>query len=155
LGNKQYVGEIKPENRLFAQYHQQYSEKMKRFVVKEMCKENSRVRLMFATVALGMGLNAPYIRCVVHYKPPTSWKSTSGRQYEQDEMASQPLPSSTSMPPTSERHARPGIEQSIVKYCRTTGNCFRQVMLQHFGHNKTSAVDQDACCSHCDQQVNN
>ena len=45
---------------------------MKRFIVQELCKVKSRVRIVFATVALGMGLNAPHIRQIIHYKPPTS-----------------------------------------------------------------------------------
>ena len=72
MGAAQYVGESVVENRLFAQYHQVYTEDMKKFIVQELCKDRSKIRVVFATVALGMGLNAPHIRRVIHYKPPTS-----------------------------------------------------------------------------------
>ena len=40
--------------------------------MQELCKVKSKVRIFFASVALGMGLNAPHIRQIMHYKPPTS-----------------------------------------------------------------------------------
>jgi len=72
MGSLQYIGECIPENRLFAQFHLQYTDKMKKFIVSEICRESSKIRIVFATVALGMGLNSPHIRVVIHYKPPTS-----------------------------------------------------------------------------------
>ena len=72
LGQHQYEGEPIPENRIFAMYHQNYTEKLKDHIVKEISKPNSKIRLIFATVALGMGINAPEIRKVIHFKSPTS-----------------------------------------------------------------------------------
>ena len=72
MGRNQYIGAPETENRLFAQYTQVYTDDMKRFIVTELCKENPKIRIVFATVALGMGLNAPHIRQVIYYKPPTS-----------------------------------------------------------------------------------
>ena len=57
MGDKQYEGEKKPHNRLFAQYHQVYPESMKKFKVEEICKEHIKSRLIFANVAIGMGLD--------------------------------------------------------------------------------------------------
>lgn len=72
MGKNQYIGENLTENRLFAQYTTVYTDDMKKFIVQELCKEESRIRIVFSTVALGMGLNAPHIRHIIHYKPPTS-----------------------------------------------------------------------------------
>lgn len=72
LGQEQYAGDSIPENRIFAQYHYSYTERMKRYIVNEICKETSKIRFVLATVALGMGLNAPNIRRIIHYKPPTT-----------------------------------------------------------------------------------
>lgn len=72
LGNRQYIGDPIPENRIFAQYHQTYTEKMKFFIVQEICKSNSRIRFVMCTVTLGMGLNALHVRRIIHYKPPTT-----------------------------------------------------------------------------------
>ncbi|KAH3874104.1 hypothetical protein DPMN_037345 [Dreissena polymorpha] len=68
LGKRQYTGEEIPENRIFAQYHKE----MKSFIVSDLCKKKPSIRLVLATVALGMGLDAPSISRVIHCRPPTS-----------------------------------------------------------------------------------
>lgn len=72
LKDNQYDGEEKPENRIFAQYHKDYTAKMKSHIVQELTKQNPKLRLVLATVALGMGLNAPAITRIIHSRPPTS-----------------------------------------------------------------------------------
>lgn len=63
LGNDQYFplgGDAKPENRLFAQYHAPQT--MKEEILKELSSSTSKVRLIFATVAMGMGVDIKAIR---------------------------------------------------------------------------------------------
>ena len=58
LGEKQYIGEPKPENRLFAQAHKEYTEDMKQTVVQLLGEAESKLPVFTAaTVHLGMGLN--------------------------------------------------------------------------------------------------
>ena len=45
---------------------------MEDFIFAELCKENPIIRIVFATVALGMDLDAPGISKVIHFKSPTS-----------------------------------------------------------------------------------
>lgn len=59
LGDAQYVGVKAPEARLFQQYHSEYTEEMKCFIVSEICKKDSKTRFVFTTVALGLGLDTP------------------------------------------------------------------------------------------------
>ncbi|XP_033731767.1 Werner syndrome ATP-dependent helicase homolog [Pecten maximus] len=61
-----------PENRIFAQYHKGYTDKMKNLTIFELQKENPKLRLVFATVALGMGLNSPSVARIIHFRPPTT-----------------------------------------------------------------------------------
>ena len=72
MGKDQYLEAMIPENRPFAQYYMNYTEKMRKFIVQDLGKENPKMSVVFATVALGMELHAPHIRVVIHYKPPTS-----------------------------------------------------------------------------------
>lgn len=74
LGNRQYIGDPIPENRIFAQYHQTYTDKMKSFIVQEICKSNSRIRFVMCTVALGMGLNALHVRHDTLQASNNDWK---------------------------------------------------------------------------------
>lgn len=67
LGSKVYCGkEAIPENRIVAQYHKDYATRMNIFIVHEITKTNPKIRLNFATVSLGMGLNARSVTRVIH-----------------------------------------------------------------------------------------
>jgi len=60
LGEEQYFlsdADAKPENRFFAQYHAPQTTVMKQQILKELSSSASKVRLIFATVAMGMGVD--------------------------------------------------------------------------------------------------
>lgn len=46
--------------------------KMKNHIISELRKGSPKVRLVLATVALGMGLDSPSIERVIHSRPPTT-----------------------------------------------------------------------------------
>ena len=149
MGKKQYVGANIPENRLFAQYQQVYTENMKKFIVQELCKEESRIRIVFATVALGMGLNAPHIRQIIHYKPPTSLE----KYFQETGRAGRDGLQSTAVlfyNNTDIRKNRPGIEKNIITYCQNTSRCYRAIMLEYFGYAPSENVEKGCCCDVCD-----
>ncbi|CAB4000680.1 Hypothetical predicted protein [Paramuricea clavata] len=67
LKENQYKGvENIPKARLFAQFHSQQTKRMKEEIIAEITKENSTIRVVFATTALGMGVNAPHVNHVIH-----------------------------------------------------------------------------------------
>ena len=73
LQGKQFVGETKdPAGRLFAQFHAPQTKRMKKSIISEIKEENSRIRVLFATSALGMGVNAPYVQHIIHISPPSN-----------------------------------------------------------------------------------
>jgi superfamily II DNA helicase RecQ len=150
LGKMQYEGEEHPENRLFAQYHAEYTEDMKSHIVKELGNENCLVRVIFATVALGMGLNAKHIRHVIHYKPPTS----ISKYFQETWRAGRDGHPSTALlyyNATDIRSNRPGIRKDIIKYCKNTSQCYRQEMLNRFGYDSTVS-NKNICCGYCADQ---
>ena len=56
LKDNQYVGETNdPAARLFAQFHAPQTKQMKKSILSEIKKTDSRIRVLFATSALGMG----------------------------------------------------------------------------------------------------
>ena len=48
---------------------------MKKVVVEDMGQKNGNIRLLFATEAYGMGADAPDVRRIVHFGPPSSVES--------------------------------------------------------------------------------
>ena len=59
-----------PPIRLFAQFHSQQTTRMKEEIIAEIRKEVSITRVVFATTALGMGVNALHVRqCNSHWGP--------------------------------------------------------------------------------------
>ena len=73
LGDKQYVGETsEPTARLFARFHAPQTSRMKKDILSGIKNENSRMRVLFATSALGMGVHAPHVVNIIHITPPSS-----------------------------------------------------------------------------------
>ena len=73
LGDGQYYppfADQLPENRLFAQFHSPQTRAMKEHILAELAKPASKVRVIFATVAMGMGVDIRSIRKVIHVGPP-------------------------------------------------------------------------------------
>ena len=149
LGNKQYIGDHIPENRIFAQYHKDYTKQMKNLIVQDLCREKPTIRLVLATVALGMGLDAPSIVRIIHCRPPTTLEAymqevgRAGRQ-------GQPAEAILYFNKNDISKARKGISQSMIEYCQDENSCLRLKLVKHFGFNETQySGEKSGCCSNC------
>ena len=60
------------DNRLFGMYHANTPQHNKDVILESLGKSDGVVRVVFATVALGMGVNLKDINNVVHYGAPSS-----------------------------------------------------------------------------------
>lgn len=148
----QYDGDSIPENRVFAQYHREYTSSMKEHIVKELCKSDSKLRIVYATVALGMGLDAPHVRHVVHFKPPTSLEryfQETGRAGRDQQQAKAIMYFNN----TDIRSNRPGITESMITFCKNESECLRDFMLTYFGHHAPIDRDRSNCCSICNPDL--
>ena len=72
LQSEQYIGESIPSNRLFAQFHSPQTASMKEEIIREIKNSDSNIRVIFATSALGMGVDASHIVNIIHISPPAS-----------------------------------------------------------------------------------
>lgn len=62
--------EMVPQNLLFAMYHHSTLAKNQERALDSFHDADGKCRLIFATNALGMGVNFPDIRRIIHYGPP-------------------------------------------------------------------------------------
>ncbi|XP_046568495.1 LOW QUALITY PROTEIN: Bloom syndrome protein homolog [Haliotis rubra] len=138
-----------PENRIFAQYHKAYTDEMKTHIVSELRKYKPKIRLVLATVALGMGLNAPSIRRVIHFQPPTTLekyfqeigragrdgkKSSAQLFYNKNDIAKN----------------REDMSEAMIKYCTNRTTCLRLQLVSYFGFDSVMFSDNPAdCCINC------
>ena len=58
-------------NRLFAMYHAKIDDSDKDSILSSLGDTNGKCRVVFCTVAFGMGVNISNIRYIIHYGPPT------------------------------------------------------------------------------------
>ena len=75
LGKQSYYpdgAEQISDNRLFGMFHSDTPTHNKEVILKSMGKEDGVVRFVFATVALGMGVNFKGLNRTIHYAAPTS-----------------------------------------------------------------------------------
>jgi superfamily II DNA helicase RecQ len=149
LNENQYVGDSKePTGRLFAQFHSPQTDRMKKELITEIKKADSRVRVIFATSALGMGVDSPYVTSIIHISPPSSLEAymqeigRAGRTVGIQARAT--LYYNNSDISKNKLH----INQSMKDYCQTTEMCMRKIILEYFGF---KLVKQNNCCTICDK----
>ncbi|XP_028404072.1 ATP-dependent DNA helicase Q-like 1 [Dendronephthya gigantea] len=68
-------------NRMFAQFHAPQTSQMKDEILKQLCSTRGTIRIVFATVAMGMGVDIPDIRNVIHVSPPCTYKGIFPRNW--------------------------------------------------------------------------
>ena len=105
---------------------------MKQHVVKYLCQRKPIVRLVLATVALGMGLNAPSIKRIIRCRPPTTlekYMQEIGQAGRNDENAEAIMYLNNS----DLSKARAGLTSFVILYCKTGNNCFRKLLVKYFG----------------------
>ena len=135
-------------NRLFAMYHARVDEDDKKTILEAFQPGDSKCRLLFSTIAFGMGVDIPDIRTVIHYGPSSdieSYFQESGRAGRDGKDSRAVI------------YVYPGsllghIDNSMKAYCTLEeGKCRRDELLKHFpgrrGHHALHFPH--ACCDQC------
>lgn len=150
LGEKAYCDKDQtPENRMFAQYHKDYTSKMKSHVISELSKPNPRIRLIFATVALGMGLNAPAVNRVIHFRPPTTMEKYL-QEIGRAGRSGQPATAIMFFNNNDIASNRKGLDPKMREFALNTSTCLRRQMLLYFGFNESLfSGPKELCCGNC------
>lgn len=152
LQHKQFVGETKdPAARLFAQFHAPQTKRMKKSIISEIKKENSRIRVLFATSALGMGVNVPFVEHIIHITPSSSIESymqETGRAGRTGIPSRATLYYNNADIANNKKH----VQDPMKAYCRSQETCLRTLILKYLGF---PGVTQERCCCVCNGTCNN
>ena len=138
-------------NCLIAQFHASQTAQMKLEIIQEMSRDNSNIRVVFATSALGMGVNLPQIEQFIHISPPSSLEEFTqevGRAGRNGENAKSHLFYNNS-DICNKNIVDDRITNEMVAYCKTN-KCLREHILQYYGFKYEA---QEKCCCNCEQQT--
>lgn len=154
LGSHQYypMGCLQiPENRLFAQFHSPQTKEMKEVVLKQLSSAQSVIRVVFATVALGMGVDIRGIRNIVHITPPYSIQAyfqETGRAGRDGQHANAVLYYNNRDISKNKQE----MQEAIRYFCQSKGKCLRNILLTSLDTDKQyvqSVSPKHLCCGVC------
>lgn len=137
-----------PGNRLFAQFHAPQTAEMKDEILKQLCSGTSTVRVIFATVAIGMGVDIPDIRAIIHVGPPCSvmaYFQETGRGGRDGKQSHAILYYNN----RDIAQNRAGM-QDDKNFCQSDRVCLRKMLLMSLDFElKISVQPPHNCCSVC------
>lgn len=153
LGPEQYFptgADPIPENRLFSQFHSPQTGAMKEQILKELGQPCSRLRVVFATVAMGMGVDIPAIRNIIHIGPPRTvreYMQETGRAGRDGSLSRVVLFYSNRDIAKNKK----GMSDDIRDYCHLKHSCMRKYLLDCLDAELTTEeqVVGHLCCSNC------
>ena len=133
------------KNRMFTQFHAQYPDHERERIVQELVSGESKLRLMFVTVAFGIGVDVPNIRRVIHIGVPRTLEEyfqEAGRCGRDGKPASATIFYNSYDIST----AKKGMAPSMREYVRAN-KCKREMILSYFGYKppKRAGVDHTCC----------
>ncbi len=141
------------DNRLYGMYHAKTDEYNKD-VMKSLADPNGVVRVVFATMALGMGVNFTGLTTTIHYGAPPSlddYFQESGRAGRQGEQSTSTIFWKPLDAPL--KNIRRNVEVAAVRrFLENTSDCRRHTLLNFFDPTVASSLPKRnllLCCDNC------
>ena len=157
MGEKSYfpIGDKRPENCLFAQYHAPQTQLMKDEILRQLQgpDECRSIRVVFATIAIGIGVNISDIRHVVHVSVPGTLESL----YQEIGRAGRdgkPAKSSIYYNGHDISSNKPGMTHEMRHFCTDDQQCLRKMILDYLGSPSSMRIVGHSCCSNCAKNCN-
>ena len=130
------------------QFHARQTQELKdEFLDQLTSAKSSTVRVMFATVAMGLGVNIRNIRNIIHITPPRTLEA-----YQEVGCAGRDsLPSTATLYyNNSDIASSLSVDPKMVNFCKSDDKCLRKLLVDHFGTIRKLAEDEKHnCCGVC------
>ena len=148
------IPDVHTESCPVSMFHGATAEAKKKYVLSEFPKPDSRVRIVIATVAFGMGINVKDIRTVINYGVPTSLEDfvqESGRAGRDGADAESILYHSKAL------QGR-GTDTAMLGYCSKDIECRRRHLVDYFRLGNCEEFEAPGaklaspCCDLCSTQ---
>ena len=160
LGSMSYYppgAEETASNRLFGMYHSSTSPHNKAVILKSMEALDGTIRVVFATNALGMGVNFAGVNTVIHYGAPHSlddYLQESGRGGRTGEKATSTIYWCASDAKKYKEAKNKRMEETLAVrlYLENTTECRRHQLLRYFNQTEEHADNETLnplCCDVC------
>lgn len=144
------------DHRLFGMFHADTSQHNKDVILQSLLHPDGVVRVVFATVALGMGVNLKGVNTIIHYGAPRSvedYFQESGRGGRSGEDAVSTIYWKPHDCPIRKNPVTLRDQELIAvrRYLENTELCRRRWLLDHFDVKVVKAVQH--CCDVCSNMV--
>lgn len=158
MGSSQYYPPGAPElsdNRLFGMFHASSPQHSKDVIVKSLLDPHGKVRLVFASVAMGMGIDLRGVNTVLHYGAPSNiedYFQASGRAGRRGDSAQSivywtPADCPMRKEPSTAHHRE---VNDIRQYVENSTVCRRKWLLDYFDPKSSKPGDDPTvCCDVC------
>lgn len=133
-------------NMVIGMFHHNTLQKHKDRVFDSLFALDGICRVVFATTALGMGVNIRDVRMVIHYGPPRHIDDF----IQEIGCAGRDMNPSKAILLFNGNHLRQ-CDESVLQYASSKNQCLRKILLQEFDNNATDLKDINShkCCSIC------
>ena len=132
------------KNRLFAQFHAECPDHEKERIIKELIQGVCTARVLFVTIAFGMGIDIPDIHHIIHIGVP----KTMEEYFQETGRAGRDGSSSVATMYYNNFDIRSGKNQvdEVMREFATSNSCKRNIILKYFGHSSKRQSDFHNCC---------
>lgn len=134
-------------NMIIGMYHHNTLKKHQERVLDSLFCEAGVCRVVFASTALGMGVNIKDIRMVIHYGPPMhmdDFVQEMGR-------AGRDVQPAKAVLIYHGGHLRK-CDKVVKKYTKSEDTCLRQIILSEFDDSENDLINSHNCCTICHQK---
>lgn len=136
-------------SRPYEMYHSGTDQEIKNFVSQQFSIEGGITRVLFATMAFGMGVNCKDLKTIIHYGPPNDLddylqeSGRAGRDGQQSQAILVTFPHST---------GSKNISKEMKAYSKNKDKCRRELLMEQFPGTFRTPNPIHKCCDICMQK---